>query len=148
MDFECLGRRHRLEGGLRRRSGAFPLSRRARRIQEKGNIMGYVSFTVIVAAGGALIFWLWYRGYTADDRARKARGNGLPQEPVPPFKRTISGPSEQESAQVQLQERLNAWETAFQQRRTLHNGQAQPIEGVKYNFVPRKRNGEPISNSA
>lgn len=110
--------------------------------------MEYISFTVIVAAGGALIFWIWYRGYTAEANSTAARGNGLPEAPVPPRKRTVSGQTDTETEQIAFQRRMEEWDAAFQARRGKLNGYAHSLKGTRYTFVPRKRNGEPISNSA
>lgn len=115
--------------------------------------MEYVSFTVIVAASGALIAWLWYRSYRAGIQARRFGGgyvsrNGLPDEPIPPFKRTVSGPTEADAAQLQFNQRIDVWQRDYEARRLQFNNNAQSLQGMKYNFVPRKRNGEPISNSA
>ena len=115
--------------------------------------MEYVSFTVIVAASGALIAWLWYRSYRAGIEARRFGGgyvsrNGLPDVAVPPFKRTISGPSEAEASQSQFQQTIDIWQHDYEVRKLQINNNAEALKGRKYNFVPRKRTGEPISNSA
>jgi len=115
--------------------------------------MEYVSFTVIVAASGALIAWLWYRSYRAGIEARRFGGgyvskNGLPDEPIPPFKRTISGLSEADASQMQFNQRIDVWQREYESRRLQFNNNVEALQGMKYNFVPRKRTGEPISNSA
>jgi len=109
--------------------------------------MGYTEFTIIVAAGGVLIFWLWHRSYNAVGRNGRTDANGLPQEPVPPFKRTISGPSQAELEQARFVERINSWQKAHSTPGKL-NGMSTSLSGTKYTYVPRKRNGEPLSTSS
>jgi len=109
--------------------------------------MGYTEFTLIVAAGGVLIFWLWHRGYRAADRNTRLGANGLPQDPIPPFKRTVSGPSEAELETARLVERINSWQKLHSKPGPF-NGKPATLSGTKYTYVPRKRNGEPLSPSS
>lgn len=115
--------------------------------------MGYLGFVVIVAAAGLIIFLLWHWNYRASmgrySGFGRNRKNGLPEDPIPPFKRTVSGPSEEELKHQQFDQKLEAWQKSFEARRLrFHTNNVDSLKGTKYTFVPRTRTGEPISNSA
>jgi hypothetical protein len=114
--------------------------------------MGYLGFTAIVAASGACIAWLWHRGYRRGIEMRRSAGilakNGLPETPAPPRIRTISGPSGAEVTRIHFVERMEAWQKALETRGKHYNNNTGALEGLRYTYVPRKRSGEPISNSA
>jgi hypothetical protein len=74
--------------------------------------------------------------------------NGLPEPPVPPFKRTISGPSEAELKQLEFQRRIEEWQKRHPVLGFQTNARLDALKGEKYTFVPRTRNGESISSSA
>lgn len=143
------------------RSGGVPpdirtsrgLTARPFRTAEKDVIMGYLAFAVIVAAGGALILWLWWRQYRANERLYAGRigrtANGLPVERIPPLKRTISGPPEEELVRLEFQERIEAWQKhQFQSRRGQNDNKAFVLKGKKYHYVPKAREGNEASTSA
>lgn len=114
--------------------------------------MEYIVFTMIVAAGGAIVFWFWLRSYRAGlksglGRARQA-ANGLPEPSVPPFKRTICGPSQAELTQLEFQRRIDEWQKNHPVLGFRYNSRLEQLQGDKYTFVPRTRNGERISSSA
>ena len=142
------------------RSGGVPLDIRPRlRVTARRSrtvmrvvIMGYVAFAVIVAAGGALILWLWWRHYRSIGSAPLNRvgyaANGLPLDPIPPFKRTVSGPSEKDRELWDFEARLDAWQQTFQSRRDHKDTNPHVLKGKKYHFVPKAREGGEVSNSA
>ena len=114
--------------------------------------MGYVAFAVIVAAGGALILWFWWRHYRSIGSAPLGRAgyaaNGLPLDPIPPFKRTISGPSERDRELWDFEERIEAWQKTLQSRRGHNDSNPHVLKGKKYHYVPHAREGNEVSTSA
>jgi hypothetical protein len=119
----------------------------------KDVIMGYLAFAVIIAAGGALILWWWWRQYRATEslplnRAGRA-ANGLPLDPIPPFRRTVSGPSTEEAVRWAFEERIDAWQRHYFQSRGGHNDIHRALlKGKKYHYVPQAREGNEASSSA
>jgi len=103
MDIERLDQLGCLDWLLR---AGCPDRLRQRRVTGRGRrramTMGYIGFTIFVAASGALIVWFWHRSYKAAKNARYGRycKNGLPDDPIPPFKRTVSGLSEAELKRI------------------------------------------------
>jgi len=112
--------------------------------------MEYIGFTMIVAAGGAIVFWFWRRSYRAGlEAGRPGRmKNGLPEPPVPPFKRTIGGPSEAELKQLEFERRIEEWQKRHPVLGFQTNARLDALKGEKYTFVPRTRSGERASSSA
>ena len=111
--------------------------------------MEYIGFTMIVAAGGAIVFWFWHRSYRAGMKAGRAghTGNGLPEPPIPPFKRTISGPSAAVLKELEFQQRIDEWQKRHPVLGFQHNQRLEALNGEKYTFVPRTRNGGSASSS-
>lgn len=114
--------------------------------------MEYIGFTMIVAAGGAIFCWFWLRSYragmkTGSGHARQA-GNGLPEPPIPPFKRTISGSSAAELQQLEFQRRIDEWQRRHPVLGFRYNSHLDKLKGEKYTFVPRTRNDGSVSSSA
>jgi hypothetical protein len=153
MEFECPDQPCRAERGCL-------LDFRARLVLVDGRAlddrrettMGYVGFTIFIAASGALIFWFWHRTYNSRQSAGLGQGrllkNGLPDEPIPPLKRTVSGQSESEQKEYQLLDRIDAWQKSYEARRHRFNNNVEALKGTKYTYVPRSRSGGPISSSA
>jgi len=114
--------------------------------------MGYIGFTIFVAASGAFIVWFWHRSYTANRNARFGRGrylkNGLPDDPIPPVKRTISGLPETELKHIEFDRKLEAWQRGFEARRTHFNNNVEALQGRKYTFVPGPRRSNSAASSA
>ena len=114
--------------------------------------MGYIAFTMIVAASGALIVWFWHRSYTADRYARFGRGsrsrNGLPDDPIPPFRRTVSGLSDAEKKRLEFEENIDVWQRRFESRKAALNNNVDTLQGEKYTFVPGPRRGDSAATSA
>jgi hypothetical protein len=109
--------------------------------------MEYIGFTMIVAAGGAIVFWFWHRSYKAGMKTGRT-GNGLPEPAIPPFKRTISGPSEAALKEIEFQRRIDEWQRRHPVLGFQYNNRLEALKGEKYTFVPRTRKGETLSNSA
>jgi hypothetical protein len=115
--------------------------------------MGYVAFAVIVAAGGALVLWLWWRHYRllgrmpSFGRARYA-ANGLPFDPIPPLKKTISGPSERDRERWAFEEQIEAWQKSFRSRGDHNDTNPHVLKGNAYHYVPQARKGNEVSTSA
>jgi hypothetical protein len=109
--------------------------------------MEYIGFTMIVAAGGAIVFWFWHRSYKAGIKTART-GNGLPEPTIPPFKRTISGPSEATLKEIEFQRRIDEWQKRHPVLGFQYNNRLEALKGEKYTFVPRTRKGETLSNSA
>jgi hypothetical protein len=114
--------------------------------------MGYLGFTIFVAASGALIVWFWYRSYTAAKYGRFGRAsqsrNGLPEDPIPPVKRALDGLSSAEQRHIEFENRLDAWERGYQKRRALFNNNVDALQGEKYTFVPGPRRSDSAASSA
>jgi len=113
--------------------------------------MGYVGFTIFIAASGAIIAWYWYRSYLA--RANGSAGNrlnrnGLPDDPIPPFKKTISGLSEAERKRLEFEQRLERLQKNYQAGTMQLYTRVDSLQGTKYTFVPRSRSESAASHSA
>jgi hypothetical protein len=154
MDIERLDQRCRAE---RRLCAGCPDRLRQRCVIGRGKrramTMGYIGFTIFVAASGALIVWIWYRSYTAARNARFGRvgylKNGLPDDPIPPFKRTISGGlPEAERKRVEFEQKLETWQRGFEVRRAQLNNNVEALQGQKYTFVPGPRRSNSAASSA
>jgi hypothetical protein len=126
-------------------------ARRGRTVKRE-LIMGYVAFAVIVAAGGALILWFgWRYCRTTDTRSLGRAGyaaNGLPLEPIPPFKRTIGGASVKDLERWAFEQRVEAWQKRFQSRGGHNNSNPHVLKGNQYHNVPQAREGNEVSTSA
>jgi len=112
--------------------------------------MGYIGFTIFVAASGALIVWFWYRSNNAAKNTRYGRycKNGLPDDPIPPFKRTISGLPEAELKHIEFEQKLDLWQRGFEARRAKFNNNVEALQGTKYTFVPGPRRNNSAASSA
>ena len=110
--------------------------------------MGYIGFTIFIAASGALIVWLWHRNNTTDRHVRfgytRRRKNGLPDDPIPPVKRVVSGLSDSAMKQVEFEQKLDSWQRNFEARKAQFSDNVTALQGTKYTFVPGPRR----SNSA
>jgi len=112
--------------------------------------MGYVGFTIFIAASGAIIAWYWYRSYMARANGRTGNGlnkSGLPDDPVPPFKRTISGLSEAERKRLEFEQKLERLEKNYQAGTLRLYSRLDSLQGTKYTFVPRSRSESAASHS-
>jgi len=151
MDIERLDQRGCLERLL---CAGCPDRLRQRRVIGRGRrramTMGYIGFTIFVAASGALIGWFWHRSYKAAKNARYGRcgKNGLPDDPIPPFKRTISGLPEAELKRIEFEQKLDAWQRGFEVRRAHHSNNVEALQGTKYTFVPGPRRSNSAASSA
>jgi hypothetical protein len=114
--------------------------------------MGYIGFTIFVAASGALIVWFWYRSYRSAKNARFGRAchtrSGLPDAPIPPFKRTISGLPEAELKRIEFEQKLDVWQRGFETRKAQLNNTHHALQGTKYTFVPGPRRSNSAASSA
>jgi hypothetical protein len=151
MDIERLDQRCRAE---RRLCAGCPDRLRQRcvngRDRRRAMTMGYIGFTIFVAASGALIVWVWYRSYTANRNARYGRylKNGLPDDPIPPFKRTVSGLPEAELKRIEFEQRLDGWQRGFEARKAQFNNNVEALQGEKYTFVPGPRRSNSAATTA
>lgn len=153
MDIERLDQRDRAE---RRLCTGCPDRLRQRcvtgRDRRRAMTMGYIGFTIFIAASGALIVWFWYRSYRAAKNARFGRAchtrNGLPDDPIPPFKRTISGLPEAELKRIEFEQKLDGWQRGFEVRKSQFNNTHQALQGTKYTFVPGPRRSNSAASSA
>ena len=114
--------------------------------------MEYVVFTVIVAAGGAMIAWFGIRtckttAMNGSGRVRLAP-NGLPEEPPPPRKSVIGGPTAEERRRREFEDRMDSIQRAYRHRVNGFRGSVPALEGRKYTFVPGPRRGNPAAGSA
>ena len=114
--------------------------------------MGYIAFTMIVAASGALIVWFWHRSYTADRYARFGRTshsrNGLRDDPIPPVKRALDGLSEAEKKRLEFEGNIDVWQRNFESRKAAFNNNVDTLQGERYTFVPGPRRGNSAASSA
>jgi hypothetical protein len=114
--------------------------------------MGYIGFTMFVAASGALIVWFWHRSYTADRYARFRRTrqsrNGLPDDPIPPVKRAVDGLSDAEKRRIEWEEKLDTWQRGFETRKAAFHNNVDTLQGEKYTFVPGPRRSNSAASSA
>ena len=114
--------------------------------------MGYIAFTMIVAASGALIVWFWHRSYTADRYARFGRAshlrNGLRDDPIPPVKRALDGLSEAEKKRLEFEGNIDVWQRKFESRKAAFNNNVDTLEGERYTFVPGPRRDNSAASSA
>lgn len=99
-------------------------------------IMEYIYFVFTIAAVGTALALLWRTG----NAILSDRPNDLPsRERIPPTKKTISGLSQLEMDQIELQGRIGAWQKAHEVRRDQFKKAAEPVSGRKYEYVPRKK---------
>jgi len=116
--------------------------------------MGYIGFTIFIAASGALIVWFWHRSCTADRYGRFGRyrqyKNGLQDDPIPPVKPVVGGLSEPERQRIELEGKLDSWQRAFEMRKARLNNVSslEGLEGRKYTFVPGPRRSNSAASSA
>ena len=114
--------------------------------------MGYIAFTMIVAASGALIVWFWHRSYTADRYARFGRAshsrNGLRDDPIPPVKRALDGLSEAEKKRLEFEGNIDVWQRNFESRKAAFNNNVDTLQGERYTFVPGPRRDNSAASSA
>jgi len=153
MDIERLNQRCRAERWL---CAGCPDRLRHRCAPGRGNrramTMGYIAFTMIVAASGALIVWFWHRSYTADRYARFGRAshsrNGLRDDPIPPVKRALDGLSEAEKKRLEFEGNIDVWQRKFESRKAAFNNNVDTLQGERYTFVPGPRRGNSAASSA
>ena len=152
MDIERLNQRGRAERWL---CAGCPDRLRHRCVPGRGNrramTMGYIAFTMIVAASGALIVWFWHRSCTSDRYTRFGRPsrsrNGLPDDPIPPVKRAVDGLSEAEKKRLEFEGNIDVWQRRFQSRKAAFNN-VDTLQGERYTFVPGPRRGNSAASSA
>jgi len=109
------------------------------RVRRREMTMEYVGFTIFIAASGAIIIWFWHRYATVPDaRSRREKG-ALPQEPIPPLKRTVSGPRPKELEQVEFLDRIDVWQKEHQVQQERYARSLESLNGTKYCYQPRKR---------
>ena len=152
MDIERLNQRCRAERWL---CAGCPDRLRHRCAPGRGNrramTMGYIAFTMIVAASGALIVWFWHRSYTADRYARFGRAshlrNGLRDDPIPPVKRALDGLSEAEKKRLEFEGNIDVWQRRFESRKAAFNN-VDTLQGERYTFVPGPRRDNSAASSA
>jgi hypothetical protein len=118
--------------------------------------MELVYFLAFIAASGAVIMWYWQRSvwsrggeYSILSRGRHSR---FSDDPIPPFKTTISGDSETESERTKLQDRIDVWQREHQVQNSIFNHSTASLKGTKYTFKPRTKQpsstAESITDSA
>lgn len=113
--------------------------------------MGYVYFLIFIAASGVIIILFWHTARMAAQGrlgpfSSKAR-NRLPNEPIPPFKKVISGASPEELKRIEFEERIEAFQKAHELRRANFNAAAASLQGEKYNYTPTLRNSSAAAES-
>jgi len=102
--------------------------------------MEYVVFTIVLAASGVIITWVWNRFMTVEKSNGAGSSKGeLPAEPIPPFKRTISGPRQDELERAEFENRIEAWQRKLYEQRHNDPATADGLSGKKYTYVPRQR---------
>jgi len=95
--------------------------------------MEYIYFVFSIAAVGMGLALLWRIG----NAILSGQQNDLPgRTRVPPTKKTISGLSQIELDQIELQGRIDAWQRGHEVRREQFRKAAEPVSGRKYEYVP------------
>lgn len=105
--------------------------------------MEYVVFTIVLAASGGIITWAWNRFMVVD----KSNGAGssrqlkgvVPADPIPPFKRTISGPRQDELERAEFEDRIGSWQRKLYAQSNTDPASEDGLSGTKYTYVPRQR---------
>jgi len=102
--------------------------------------MEYVVFTIVLAAGGGIITWAWNRFMVVE----KSNGAGSARQfkeadPIPPFKRTISGPRQDELDRAEFENRLWSWQRKLYDQSNRDPASVEGLSGTKYTYVPRQR---------
>jgi len=105
--------------------------------------MEYVVFTIVLAASGGIITWAWNRFMVVD----KSNGAGssrqlkgvVPADPIPPFKRTISGPRQDELERAEFENRIWSLQRKFYKQGNNNPASAEGLSGTKYTYAPRQR---------
>ena len=145
MDIESLDRLHRVgERGSRRNSGRGHARKLLTPVYGRAMTMEYVFFIAVLAAVGLITSIIWrifVSGTLLNSFGSGAPRHPLHDAPIPPFKRTISGTPKPERDQVRFQEKLDAWQRAHDSRLSRVERPSIPVNGMKYEFVPRKREG-------
>lgn len=107
------------------------------RIRRRAMIMEYIYFVFSIAAVGMGLALLWRIG----NAILSGQQTDLPgRERIPPTKKTISGLSQIELDQIELQGRIDAWQTAHEVRRDQFKKAAEPVSGRKYEYIPPPKN--------
>ncbi len=102
--------------------------------------MEYVVFTIVLAAGGGIISWAWNRFMVAEKPNGAGSSRQLKEaDPIPPFKRTISGPRQDELDRAAFENRLWSWQKKLYQQSTDDPASAEGLSGTKYTYVPRQK---------
>jgi hypothetical protein len=105
--------------------------------------MEYVYFIISIAAGCLVLVLVWNISVSVGkgDRSLFARkpGNCLNADPIPPFKKTISGLSRNELDQITFQDRIDVWQKDHEVRRTRLIHSDVPLSGKKYIYTPPEK---------
>lgn len=98
--------------------------------------MDYIYFVVSIVAVGFILNFAWKKIVLGRKSRRsgisKRQNTGLIEDPIPPRKRTISGPSIAELDQLEFQNKIDAWQKGHQVRQPFFNRSDRSLEGENY----------------
>lgn len=103
-------------------------------------IMEYIYFVLSVAAVGLTLILLW-RLFVTKSFSIVSGQHGIDSgaEPIPPLKKTVSGLSKKDMDQIELQTRIDIWQTSHAVRRMRGVETDDPVSGKKYEYVTPKK---------
>lgn len=105
--------------------------------------MEYVVFTIVLAAGGVIIFWAWNRFEAVNKTNRVTRSQPAKADvlagPIPPFKRTISGPRVEDLEHAEFENRIGSWQKKLYEIASDSPAPENGLSGTKYTYVPKPR---------
>ncbi|MFC1688876.1 hypothetical protein ACFL07_04345 [Pseudomonadota bacterium] len=97
--------------------------------------MEYIYFVFSIAAVGMVLALFW----RIVNAIRSDQQKALPsRERIPPTRKTVSGPTQIELAQIELQGKIDAWQRAHQVRRDQFSEVVKTASGRKYEYVAPK----------
>lgn len=100
--------------------------------------MEYIYFVLSIAAVGFIVNFS-FKKIVLGRKSRvsgisKRQNTGLIEEPIPPRKRTISGPSIAELDQIEFQSRIGDWQKSHATPGFLFTRSEESLNGKKYTY--------------
>lgn len=88
-----------------------------------------VALVVLLAWNAEKLRALVFSGHQQD---------GVTLDPIPPRRKTVSGPSEKELEQADFQNRMQSWEKRYELRRKLFTQSQESLKGQPYIYEPAR----------
>jgi hypothetical protein len=98
--------------------------------------MEYVGFTIFIAASGVIFFWFMQRFVSSRKTAGAGKAQQLksdaPRLSIPPVKRTISGPRQEDLEYVEFVNRTDFWNKDREVRPEIFSRTVGTLSGTPY----------------